>query len=100
MAGRDELSTQTIMNATAYAPTKNELSLSNAERKARLESELRQLVGRGWLDVRQAQQILAEDWTITNVSSSGHNESRSWSEIPSRRRDGSGGRPHSTAATG
>jgi hypothetical protein len=51
------------MNATAYAPTKNELSLSNAERKARLESELRQLVG-GWLDVRQAQQILAEDWTM------------------------------------
>lgn len=49
------------MNATAYTLTKNELSLSNAERKARLEAELR--LGRGWLDVRQVQQSLAEDWT-------------------------------------
>ena len=52
------------MNATAYTLTKNELSLSNAERKARLESELRQMVGRGWLDVRQAQQLIAEDWPM------------------------------------
>ena len=52
------------MNATAYTLTKNELNLSNAERKARLESELRQMVGRGWLDVRQAQQFLAEDWPM------------------------------------
>ena len=51
-----------IMNATAYILAKNELSLSNAQRKARLETELRQMVGRGWLDVRQVQQILAEDW--------------------------------------
>jgi|HubBroStandDraft_6_1064221.scaffolds.fasta_scaffold2239916_1 hypothetical protein len=48
------------MNATSF----NELSLSNAQRKARLEAELRHLVGRGWLDVRQAQQILAEDWPM------------------------------------
>jgi hypothetical protein len=48
------------MNATTF----NELSLSNAQRKARLEAELRQLVGRGWIDVRQAQQILAEDWPM------------------------------------
>ena len=52
------------MKATAYTLTKNELSLSNAERKARLESELRQMVGGGWLDVRQAQQLLAEDWPM------------------------------------
>ena len=50
------------MNATTF--TKNELNLSNAQRKARLESEVRQMVGRGWLDVRQAQQILAEDWPM------------------------------------
>ena len=52
------------MNATAYTLTKNELSLSNAQRKARLETELRQMVGRGWLNVRQAQQLIAEDWPI------------------------------------
>ena len=50
------------MNATTF--TKNELNLSNAQREARLESEVRQMVGRGWLDVRQAQQILAEDWPM------------------------------------
>jgi ParB-like chromosome segregation protein Spo0J len=50
------------MNATTF--TKNELSLSNAQRLARLESELRQMVGRGWLDVRQAQQLIAEDWPM------------------------------------
>jgi ParB-like chromosome segregation protein Spo0J len=52
------------MNATSYTLTKNELNLSNAERKARLEAEMRQMVGRGWLDVRQAQQLLAEDWPM------------------------------------
>ena len=52
------------MNATPYTLTKNELSLSNAQSKARLELELRQMVGRGWLDVRQAQQLLAEDWPM------------------------------------
>ena len=50
------------MKATTYT-TKNELRLSNAQRKARLAGCARWSAG-GGLNVRQAQQLIAEDWPM------------------------------------